>query len=325
MKILVTGGCGYIGSATARLLQKSGHEVFVVDDFSEGHHAAWDGPVAEFDLRDGAAVHAFAGQHSFDGIVHFAARAYIGESVGAPLRYWHANLVPVIHLCEAFPNLPFVFSSTCATYGEPDVDLLSEKLEPRPVNPYGATKLAAERLLSDRSEANQGRYVALRYFNAAGAEADGVHGEHHEPEPHLIPRAVLSAMGVLQEEMAVFGMDWPTPDGTCVRDYIHIEDLADAHVRALESLFAGGPSDVFNLGTGRGYSVLEVIQAVEAATGQKVPWKPAERRPGDPARLVADPAKAHEILGWKATRSDLDSIVASAVRWHTAHPAGYPS
>ncbi|MGB0953648.1 MAG: UDP-glucose 4-epimerase GalE [Planctomycetota bacterium] len=325
MNILVTGGCGYIGSATARLLQQSGHEVFVVDDFSEGHAAAWDGPVAEFDLRDGAAVHAFAAKHSFDGIVHFAARAYIGESVGAPLRYWHANLVPVIHLCEAFPEVPFVFSSTCATYGEPDVDLLSESLEPRPVNPYGATKLAAERLLSDRSNAGQGRYVALRYFNAAGAEADGVHGEHHEPEPHLIPRAVLSAMGVLQEEMAVFGMDWPTPDGTCVRDYIHIEDLADAHVRALESLFAGGPSDVFNLGTGRGYSVLEVLQAVEAATGKKVPWKPADRRPGDPARLVADPAKAHEVLGWQATRSDLDSIVASAVRWHTAYPNGYPS
>lgn len=325
MNILVTGGCGYIGSATARLLQRSGHDVFVVDDFSEGHRGAWDGRVAEFDLRDGSAVHAFAAKHAFDGIVHFAARAYIGESVGAPLRYWHANLVPVIHLCEAFPDLPFVFSSTCATYGEPDVDLLSEKLDAKPVNPYGATKLAAERLLADRAAAEQGRFIALRYFNAAGAEADGVHGEHHEPEPHLIPRAVLSAMGVLQEEMAVFGMDWPTPDGTCVRDYIHIEDLADAHVRALESLFAGGHSDIFNLGTGRGYSVLEVIQAVEAATGQKVPWKPAERRLGDPARLVADPTKANTFLGWKATRSDLDSIVASAVRWHTAYPEGYPS
>jgi len=325
MNILVTGGCGYIGSATARLLARNGHTVHVVDDLSEGHHAAWDGPVTVFDLRDGKAVQDFAARHRFDGIVHFAARAYIGESVGQPLRYWHANLVPVIHLCEAFEGVPFVFSSTCATYGEPEVDLLSESLEARPVNPYGATKLAAERLLQDRSDADQGRYVALRYFNAAGAEADGVHGEHHDPEPHLIPRAILSAMGVLKEEMAVFGMDWPTPDGTCVRDYIHIEDLADAHVRALESLCTGGPSDLFNLGTGTGYSVLEVIQAVEAATERKVPWKPAARRLGDPARLVADPRKAREVLGWQATRSGLDSIVASAVRWHAAYPNGYPS
>ncbi|MHC4380792.1 MAG: NAD-dependent epimerase/dehydratase family protein, partial [Planctomycetota bacterium] len=179
MRILVTGGCGYIGSATARALLRAGHEVFVVDDLSEGHRAAWDGPLKELDLRNGEQVQAFAADQCFDGIIHFAARAYIGESMLEPVRYWHANLVPVIHLCEAFSGVPFVFSSTCATYGEPDVELLSESLEPRPVNPYGATKLAAERLLRDRADAGHGAYAALRYFNAAGAEQDGIHGEHH--------------------------------------------------------------------------------------------------------------------------------------------------
>jgi len=325
MRILVTGGCGYIGSATARLLQRSGFEVFVVDDFSEGHRGAWDGDFEEFDLRDGLKVQSFAERESFDGIIHFAARAYIGESMQQPLRYWHANLVPVIHLCEAFPNVPFVFSSTCATYGEPDVDLLSEKLIPAPVNPYGATKLAAERLLRDRSDAHQGDFVALRYFNAAGAEAEGGYGEHHDPEPHIIPRAILSAMDLLHEPMSIFGMDWPTPDGTCVRDYIHIEDLADAHVRALQYLFEGGAPICLNLGTGKGHSVLEVIQAVEAATGKSIDWNAAPRRPGDPARLVADPSLAKQVLGWTASRSELSSIVDSAVRWHSAAPHGYSS
>ena len=209
MRILVTGGCGYIGSATARLLQSSGYEVLVVDDLSVGHRAAWDGPMEPFDLREVAKVREFAAGQSFDGIVHFAARAYIGESVVQPLRYWHANLVPVLHLCEAFPQLPFVFSSSCAVYGAPQVELLSEELLPQPVNPYGATKLAAERLLQDRADAEQGAFVALRYFNAAGAAADGLHGEHHDPEPHLIPRAILSSLGLLKQEMVVFGTDWP--------------------------------------------------------------------------------------------------------------------
>lgn len=325
MRILVTGGCGYIGSATARLLERNGFDVCVVDDFSEGHRAAWKGEVEEFDLRDGQKVHDFAQRESFEGIIHFAARAYIGESMQQPLRYWHANLVPVIHLCEAYPDVPFVFSSTCATYGEPDVDLLSEKLTPQPVNPYGATKLAAERLLQDRAAAKQGDFVALRYFNAAGAEAEGGYGEHHDPEPHIIPRAILSAMGLLKEPMSVFGMDWPTPDGTCVRDYIHIEDLADAHVRALQYLFDGGAPISLNLGSGQGHSVLEVIQAVEAATGKSIDWSAAPRRPGDPARLVADPSLAKQVLGWTASRSELSSIVDSAVRWHSAAPQGYSS
>lgn len=323
MRILVTGGCGYIGSATARLLERHGFDVFVVDDFSEGHRSAWNGAVEAFDLRDAAKVQDFASRESFDGIIHFAARAYIAESVMQPLRYWHANLVPVIHLCEAFPKVPFVFSSTCAVYGEPDVELLSEKLTPQPVNPYGATKLAAERVLQDRAAADQGDFVALRYFNAAGAEAEAGYGEHHDPEPHIIPRAILSAMGILQEPMSVFGLDWPTPDGTCVRDFIHIEDLADAHVRALQYLFEGGAPLSLNLGTGKGHSVLEVIQAVEAATGKSIDWHAAPRRPGDPARLVADPALAKQVLDWTATRSELSSIVDSAVRWHTASPQGY--
>jgi len=268
MRILVTGGCGYIGSTTARLLAQSGHDVVVVDDLSEGHRGAWDGALEILDLRDLAAVQAFAVNHKVDGIVHFAARAYVGESVSEPLRYWRSNLVPVLNLCDCFPGVPFVFSSTCATYGEPPLARLDESLPLAPVNPYGATKAAAERLLSDRSDADQGKFLALRYFNAAGAEAGGQHGEHHTPENHLLPRAILSALNLLDEEFQVFGTDWETADGTCIRDYVHVSDLAEAHVLALDHLFDDKPSTVLNLGTGRGYSVLEILHAVEDCTSQ---------------------------------------------------------
>ncbi|MDP7061532.1 MAG: UDP-glucose 4-epimerase GalE [Planctomycetota bacterium] len=327
MRILVTGGCGYIGSTTARLLARSDHEVVVIDDFSEGHRGAWDGELHEMDLRDPAKVSAFANSNAIDGIVHFAARAYVGESMVQPLGYWRANLVPVMNLCEAFPGLPFVFSSTCATYGEPDIARLDESLALEPVNPYGATKAAAERLLQDRAAADQGVYLALRYFNAAGADvfANGDHGEHHDPENHLVPRAISNGLGLLKEELEVFGTDWDTADGTCIRDYIHVSDLAEAHVLALDHLFDGKPSTVLNLGTGRGYSVLEILKAVEAATGTELNWKAAPRRAGDPAELVADATRAFEVLGWQAEHSSLENIVETAVNWHRKHPQGYCS
>ncbi|MCP4094079.1 MAG: UDP-glucose 4-epimerase GalE [Planctomycetes bacterium] len=327
MRILVTGGCGYIGSTTARLLAKSDHDVVVIDDFSEGHRGAWDGEIHQMDLRDLGKVSTFAESNAIDGIVHFAARAYVGESMVQPLRYWRANLAPVMNLCDAFAGVPFVFSSTCATYGEPDVARLDESLDLNPVNPYGATKAAAERLLSDRADADQGAYLALRYFNAAGADAfaAGQHGEHHDPENHLIPRAILNGLGLLQEELQVFGTDWSTADGTCIRDYIHVSDLAEAHVLALDHLFDGKPSTVLNLGTGRGYSVLEILGAVEAATEQKLNWKAAPRRAGDPAELVADATRAFEVLGWQAEHSSLQNIVETAVTWHRQNPQGYTS
>jgi|FLOH01.1.fsa_nt_gi UDP-glucose-4-epimerase GalE len=323
MRILVTGGCGYIGSTTARLLAKSDHEVMVVDDLSEGHRQAWPGALEIFDLRDASAVQSFAAANPVDGIVHFAARAYVGESVAQPLRYWRANLVPVLNLCEAFPGTPFVFSSSCATYGQPTTARLDESLPLAPLNPYGATKAAAERLLQDRADAGQGAFVALRYFNAAGAAAGGHHGEHHQPENHLIPRAVMAALGRLAEGLQVFGTDWNTPDGTNIRDYVHVADLAEAHVLALDYLFDDQPSTVLNLGTGRGYSVLEIIRAVEEATSQAVPWTAAPRRAGDPAELVADATRAFEMLGWQAEHSALEHIVQSAVVWHRKNPQGY--
>jgi UDP-glucose-4-epimerase GalE len=323
MRILVTGGCGYIGSTTARLLAKSDHEVVVIDDLSEGHRQAWGGALEVLDLRDMAAVQAFAAANPVDGIVHFAARAYVGESVEQPLRYWRANLVPVLNLCEAFEGVPFVFSSTCATYGEPSCSRLDESLPLAPVNPYGATKAAAERLLQDRSDAGHGSFVALRYFNAAGAEEGGLHGEDHAPENHLIPRAVLAALGQLEEGLEVFGTDWETPDGTCIRDYVHVSDLAEAHVLALDHLFDQQPSTILNLGTGCGYSVLEIIRAVEAATSKPVPWTSAPRRAGDPEELVANPTRAFEVLGWQAEHSALEPLVASAVSWHRQNPNGY--
>lgn len=322
LHILVSGGCGYIGSATARWLRAQGHEVFVLDNLSEGHRAAWDGPFAELELLDREAVADFLAGRRFDGVIHFAARCYVGESVRQPLRYWRANVVPVLNLCEALPGVPFVFSSTCAVYGEPRQERLDETHPQGPINPYGATKQAAERVLADRATAGQGPYAALRYFNAAGAAADGSHGEDHEPETHLIPLAVRAALGQAPP-LTIFGTDWDTPDGTCIRDYIHVEDLAAAHLAALERLRAGRGSGAWNLGTGRGASVREVVDAVAAAVGGPVPVVEGERRAGDPARLVANPALAERELGWRARWTSLQEIVDSAVRWHRQHPEGY--
>lgn len=324
MRVLVTGGCGYIGSVTARHLRGRGHQVVALDDFSTGHRAAWDGETLAADLTDGAALDAALAGRVFDGLIHFAARAAVGVSVREPLLYWRQNLLPVLHLCERLPGVPFVFSSTCAVYGQPPVERLHEGLPAAPVNPYGATKAAAERLLADRAAAGQGGYAALRYFNAAGAEPDGSHGEQHEPEEHLIPRAAAAALGI-GPPLSVFGDDWPTPDGTCVRDYVHVADLATAHLAALERLRSGGGSGAWNLGTGRGSSVREVLAAVGRACGREVPHAVGPRRPGDPAVLVADAARARAELGWAPAFEDLDGIVQTAVKWIRSHPRGYDS
>lgn len=324
MKVLVTGGCGYIGSATARWLRAQGVEVHVIDDLSEGHRAAWDGPLEQLDLLDREAVHRHLAGQQFDGVIHFAARCYVGESVEQPVRYWRANVVPVIHLCEAIGATPFVFSSTCATYGEPQTERLSEDHPQAPVNPYGATKLAAERLLLDRDAAGLGKCALLRYFNAAGASECGNFGEAHDPETHLIPLAIEAAMGS-GRRLTVFGTDWPTPDGTCIRDYIHVDDLAQAHYLALQRLIGGGESGAWNLGTGNGFSVREIIDAVEEAVGAAVPHDEGPRRAGDPARLIADSTKARTELGWQPQYEDARAVVQMAARWHQSHPQGYRS
>ena len=324
MKVLVTGGCGYIGSATARYLRSQGVDVQVIDDLSEGHRQAWDGPLEVLDLLDRDALHSYLKGKTFDGVIHFAARCYVGESVEQPVRYWRANVVPVIHLCEALEGVPFVISSTCATYGEPQTEYLSESHSQNPVNPYGATKFADEMLLKARSEAGQGKCALLRYFNAAGASECGNFGEAHDPETHLIPLAVESALGS-GRTLTVFGTDWPTPDGTCIRDYIHIDDLAQAHFQALQWMAAGKDSGAWNLGTGNGFSVREIMDAVEKATGKPVPHDLGPRRAGDPARLIADSRKAREELGWQPKYENAQAVVDTAVRWHLAHPDGYQS
>jgi UDP-glucose 4-epimerase len=324
MKVLVTGGCGYIGSATSRWLRARGVDVQVIDDLSEGHRQAWDGPLEVLDLLDRDALHAYLKGKSYDGVIHFAARCYVGESVDQPVRYWRSNVVPVIHLCEALEGVPFVLSSTCATYGEPQTEALSEDHPQFPVNPYGATKLADERLLKDRDAAGLGKCTLLRYFNAAGASECGQFGEAHDPETHLIPLAVESALGS-GRRLTVFGTDWPTPDGTCVRDYIHVDDLAQAHFLALERMISGGDSGAWNLGTGNGFSVREIIDAVEIATGKSVPHDEGPRRAGDPARLIADSRKARHELGWKPKYENAQQVVDTAVAWHLNHPTGYQS
>ncbi len=322
MKILVTGGCGYIGSATARFLRRAGHAVWVLDDLSEGHEGAWDGKKEKLDLLDREAVRNFLAGTSWDGVIHFAARCYVGESVEQPVRYWRHNLVPLIHLCESLDGVPVVFSSSCAVYGVPEGDRLDEAHPLRPVNPYGATKAAGERLLADRAAAGRGNYAALRYFNAAGAEPDGNHGEDHRPETHLLPRAIRAALGE-GEPLTLFGSDWDTPDGTCVRDYIHVLDLASAHLAALERLAGGEASGSWNLGTGRGVSVREVIEALGTLLGRPVPFQNGDRRAGDPPALVADPSRARLELGWTATWTEFPALLETAVRWHRNNPRGY--
>jgi UDP-arabinose 4-epimerase len=320
--ILVTGGAGYIGSHACKVLAHAGYRPVVFDNLSRGHREAvrW-GPFVEGDLADRVRLCAALTEHRIEAVMHFAAFAYVGESVADPALYYSNNLVGTLSLLEAMREAgvgEIVFSSTCATYGTPAGTPIRESAPQRPVNPYGETKLAIERALHWYGAAYGMRSVALRYFNAAGADFEGEIGEYHEPETHLVPLVLEAALGQ-RPHIDIYGTDYPTPDGTAIRDYVHVHDLAIAHLRALELLRAGGASIAVNLGTGSGRSVREVIAAAEAISGRKVPAQAAPRRPGDPPALVADPSLAAEILGWRAQYSDLDTIIRTSLAWHTRH------
>ena len=320
--VLVTGGAGYIGSHACKALAGAGFQPVVFDNLSRGHREAvrW-GPLVEGDLADRQRLCAALIEHKVEAVMHFAAYAYVGESVTDPALYYRNNLGGTLSLLEAMREAgigEIVFSSTCATYGIPDGVPIREDAPQRPVNPYGETKLAIERALHWYAAAYGLRSVSLRYFNAAGADPEGEIGEHHEPETHLVPLVLQAALGH-GPHIEIYGTDYPTPDGTAIRDYVHVRDLAIAHMRALERLRGGGGSAAVNLGTGQGHSVREVIAAAELASGRKVPARAAPRRPGDPPALVADPSLAGEILGWHPQHSDLDTIIRTSLAWHTRH------
>ena len=327
MNILVVGGAGYIGSHAARWLVRSGHSVWVYDNLSAGHRAAvHDGRLIEGDLHDGAKLAAALCDLKIEGVMHFAAFTAVGESVADPAKYYRNNVGGSLSLLEAMraANVSkLVFSSTAATYGEPEKMPITEDTPQRPVNPYGFTKLAVERMLADYARAYGLGYAALRYFNAAGASPEGDLGEDHTPETHLIPLVLHVALGQ-REKISIFGSDYPTPDGTCIRDYIHVDDLADAHLRALDQL-RPGEGLCLNLGTGYGFSVREVIDACRRVSGRTIPESIAPRRAGDPPVLVADSRRAQELLGWQPRYADVESIAATAWKWHESHPRGYSS
>jgi UDP-glucose 4-epimerase len=324
--VLVTGGAGYIGSHTARELSRRGYQVVVLDNLSKGHRASVAGvEFVEGDTADGGLLRSLFREREVRTVVHFAASSLVGESVLDPAAYYRNNVLGGISLLDAMASarVPcLVFSSTAAVYGEPREVPIPEDHPAVPSNPYGATKLALEGAMRWYGEAYGMKYAALRYFNAAGADPAGDIGEDHAPESHLIPLVLKAAMGLLPT-LSVFGTDYPTPDGTCVRDYVHVNDLAEAHVLALEALAAGAPSGAYNLGNGNGYSVLEVIKAAESVTGQRVPVEYGPRRPGDPATLVASSKKAKRDLGWRPGFADLAAIIRTAWEWHRKHPQGF--
>lgn len=320
MNILVTGGAGYIGSHTAKSLAIAGHQPIVIDNLSYGHEWAvqW-GPFERGDLGDVEWLRSVFGRHRIEAVIHFAASAYVGESMTDPRKYFRNNTVNTLNLLDvmlAHGVRQFVFSSTCATYGIPEQVPIDESHPQRPVNPYGESKLMVERILHWYGHAYGLTSVPLRYFNASGADPDGEIGEDHDPETHLIPLVIDAARGT-RPAVGVFGTDYPTPDGTAIRDYIHVTDLADAHVRALEYLVRGGTSTAVNLGTGRGHSVREVIETVERVSGRRVPRTDSPRRAGDPPQLVADARRAGDVLGWSPRYAALETIVEHAWRWHS--------
>jgi UDP-glucose-4-epimerase GalE len=323
--VLVTGGAGYIGSHAAKVLHRAGYRVVVFDNLVAGHRAAVKfGRLVEGDIADTAAVRDALRRHQISAVMHFAAFLDVGESVREPAKYYRTNVAGALSVLEAMAAESvryFVFSSTCATYGEPIESPIVESHSQKPINTYGETKLAIERALPHFATAYGMRYAALRYFNASGADPDGEIGEDHSPEIHLIPRAIDAATG--GRGLQVFGDDYPTPDGTCLRDYVHVTDLADAHVKALEAIAGAGQSGAYNLGTGQPHSVREVIDAVARVTGREVPWTLGPRRPGDPAVLYAAAHKAQAELRWAPAFGDLETIVGTAWAWHRNHPHGY--
>jgi UDP-glucose 4-epimerase len=325
MNVLVIGGAGYVGSHTVRLLLKEGFTAWVYDNLFQGHRAACPAErLIVGDILDGPLLEQMLRSRRIDAVMHFAARTLVGESVTDPAKYYRNNVVGALTLLDAMRAVgvkKIVFSSTCAVFGDPESLPMHEDLPKRPVSPYGATKLMMEQALADYSHAYGLGYAALRYFNAAGASREGDIGEDHDPESHLIPLVLQVALGQ-RKQISIFGDDYPTPDGSCVRDYIHVDDLADAHLRALRQLQEGTGLQL-NLGTGQGYSVKQVIEACRKVTGHEIPVTVGPRRPGDPPELVADPSKALRVLGWNAQRSDLETIVRDAWRWHSTHPHGY--
>lgn len=325
MRVLVTGGAGYVGSFAAALLLRRGFEVWVYDDLSQGHAAAVPAErLIRGALAEGEKLAAILAEKRVDAVMHFAALALVGESVADPARYYRNNVGGTLALLEAMRSTglkKIVFSSTCATYGVPERIPIAEDTPQQPVNPYGFTKLVIERALADYARAYGFGYAALRYFNACGGDPGGRLGEDHDPETHAIPLALQVALG-RRDHFTIFGDDYPTPDGTCIRDYIHVDDLAEAHLRALERLPAGAGL-CLNLGTGRGFSVREVLEACRRATGHPIPAQVGARRPGDPPLLVADPSRAQAELDWQPRYKDLDAIVKSAWRWHSSHPEGF--
>ncbi len=319
MAILVCGGAGYIGSHINKELNKEGYETIVFDNLIYGHKEAvkW-GTFVQGDLSDIEDIERAFSANKIDAVFHFAAFAYVGESVKEPEKYYYNNVSNTLNLLKVMREYgcnKIIFSSTCATYGEPEKVPITEDMPQHPINPYGATKLMVERIFKDYHEAYGLKFVVLRYFNAAGADPDGEIGESHDPETHIIP-LVLDAAGGQRSGIKVFGTDYDTPDGSCVRDYIHVTDLASAHLLALHHLENGGRSDFFNLGNARGTSVLDVIDSVRHVTGREFKVIQAERRAGDPAKLVGSPDKAVKVLGWKPRYVDIDTIVEHAWKWH---------
>ena len=317
--VLVTGGAGYVGAQTCKTLAMHGYLPIVFDNLVYGHEAAvkW-GPLEIGDIADRSRLDAVIVEYQPQAVMHFAAFTYVGESVADPGKYYRNNVAGTLSLLEAMRDHTIgklVFSSTAATYGTPDTVPIPETARKAPINPYGQSKWTAEQMIADFAAAHELRSAALRYFNAAGADPDGEVGECHDPESHLIPRAMQAVTGD-GPPLTLFGDDYPTPDGTCIRDYIHVADLADAHFRALQRLEQHDGADAFNLGTGRGVSVRQVLDAVERVAGKPVPHSIGPRRAGDPPKLVSDPAKAMRELGWTPALSDLDTIVATAWAWH---------
>jgi UDP-arabinose 4-epimerase len=323
-KVLITGGAGYIGSHTARLFAQQGYQPVVVDNLSMGHRwAVQYGPFHQADLLDGAALRGILRAEKPVAVVHFAASAFVGESVSNPGKYYRNNFLATMELLDAMRDCDvnrMVFSSTCATYGTPTTVPIPEEHPQNPINPYGESKLFIEKALASYAHAYGLQWMALRYFNAAGADASGEIGEHHSPETHLIPLILETALG-RRPQVSVFGTDYPTPDGSAVRDYIHVNDLGAAHLAAVEHLLANGPNAALNLGTGHGYSVLEVIAAAERITGKAVKHELGPRRAGDPPALVAQAAKARTMLNFVPQHSDLDQILRTAYRWHAEFEA----
>lgn len=325
MNVLVVGGAGYIGSHAVRLLHELGHSVWVYDNLSRGHEQAVPSEMLiRGELADQTALRQVLQAKEIEAVMHFAAFALVGESMQHPAMYYRNNVIATLELLEAMRAVGvwrFVFSSTTATYGQPDKVPICEDTVQQPINPYGFSKLVIERALADYAMAYGFGVAALRYFNAAGAHPDGTIGEDHDPETHLIPLVLRVALGQAPS-VKILGNDYPTPDGTCIRDYIHVQDLATAHVAALARIQPGTNTQV-NLGTGRGTSVLEIIEACRKVTGHPIPAEIAPRRPGDPAMLVAHVEKAKAVLGWEARYTDITEIIATAWNWHRRHPLGY--